>query len=93
MKVSINNLSAYAKRIKAGSPTPLPTDLINITLTREVAGWMLDDLAKRGRRLLQCVEDMKTKDAKRRKRETELNLLSQAVDAINDGLNNYNDEE
>lgn len=43
--------------------------------------------ASEGKRLQQSVEDPKTREAKRDKREAELNRLAYAVDAINHALN------
>ena len=87
-KVSINHLTEYAKRMKRlERPDEYRLELINIEITRETAEWVLDDLAKRGKRLQQSVEDPKTRQSKRDKRECELNRLAYAVDAFNRALN------
>lgn len=81
-KVSITRLSEYAQKVKSQKSQD-----VNIELTRETAEWMLADLAKRGKRLQQSVEDPKTRETKRNKREAELSRLAYAVDAINHALN------
>lgn len=89
-KVSITNLSEYAARMKAQQtvrPDSERLQLLTIELTRETAEWLLEDLAKRGKRLLQCVEDPHTRSRKREKREAELNRLAYATDVINHALN------
>lgn len=94
-KVSITRLSEYAQKVKSQKlqetteirPDSVRLQLINIEITRETAEWLLEDLAKRGKRLQQSVEDKKTKQSKREKREAELNRLAYAVDAINHALN------
>lgn len=93
-RVSITRLSEYAQKVKSQKsqdasirPDSVRLELLNIELTRETAEWLLADLAKRGKRLQQSVEDPKTCEAKREKRETELNRLAYAVDAINHALN------
>lgn len=93
-KVSIARLSEYAQKVKSQKsqdaiirPDSVRLQLLNIELTRETAEWMLADLAKRGKRLQQSVEDPKTCEAKRDKREAELSRLAYAVDAINHALN------
>ena len=80
-KVSITRLSEYAQKVKSQKSQD-----VNIELTRETAEWMLADLAKRGKRLQQSVEDPKTRETKRNKREAELSRLAYAVDAINHAL-------
>lgn len=91
MKTSITQLTEYAQRMKsqpeAIRPDAVRLQLVNIELTRENAEWLLADLAKRGNRLQRSVEDPKTRDAKRKKREAELNRLAYAADAINHALN------
>lgn len=87
--MSITRLTEYARRIKtqeAIRPDAVRLRLINIELTRETAEWILDDLAKRGKRLQMCVDNPNTRPAKRGKRETELSRLAYAVDAINHAL-------
>lgn len=93
-RISITRLTEYAQKIKSQKSQDLSTQsdsvrlqLLNIELTREIAEWLLADLAKRGKRLQQSVEDSKTRDAKREKRKAELNRLAYAVDAINHVLN------
>lgn len=93
-KVSITRLSEYAQKIKSQKsqdttirPDSVRLELLNIELTRETAEWLLADLAKRGKRLQQSVEDPKTRETKREKREAELNRLAYAADAINHALN------
>lgn len=94
-KVSITRLEDYARKVNSQTsqsvseirPDSVRLQLINIEITRETAEWLLADLAKRGKRLQQSVEDPKTRDAKREKREAELNRLAYAVDAINHALN------
>lgn len=93
-KVSITRLSEYAQKVKSQKsqdvtirPDSVRLELLNIELTRETAEWLLADLAKRGKRLQQSVEGPKTRDAKREKREAELNRLAYAADAINHALN------
>lgn len=93
-KVSITRLSEYAQKVKSQKsqdatirPDSVRLELLNIELTRETAEWLLADLAKRGKRLQQSVEDPKTRDAKREKRGAELNRLAYAADAINYALN------
>lgn len=89
-KVSINKLTEYAARMKAQQPVrsdSVRLQLLNVEITRETAEWMLEDLVKRGKRLQQSVEDAKTRERKREKREAELNRLAYAVDAINHALN------
>lgn len=94
-KVSITRLSEYAQKVKSQKsqdaqtlrPDSVRLQLLNIELTRETAEWLLADLAKRGKRLQQSVEDPKTREAKRDKREAELTRLAYAVDAINNALN------
>ncbi len=86
MKTSITRLSEYAQRIKAqdaSRPDAVRLQPINIELTRETAEWILEDLAKRGKRLQMCVENPNTRPSKREKREAELSRLAYAVDAIN----------
>lgn len=93
--VSITRLSEYAQKMKTSKSQDLTAiksnsvhlELLNIELTRETAEWLLADLAKRGKRLQQSVEDPKTRDAKREKRKAELNRFAYAVDAINHALN------
>lgn len=90
MKTSITRLSEYAQRIKAqdaSRPDDVHLQLINIELTRETAEWILEDLAKRAKRLQMCVDNPNTRPAKRDKREAELSRLAYAVDAINQALN------
>lgn len=93
-RISITRLSEYAQKVKSQKsqgvsmqPDSVRLQLLNIELTRETAEWLLTDLAKRGKRLQQSVEDSKTRDAKREKRKAELNRLAYAVDAINHVLN------
>lgn len=93
-RISITRLTEYAQKIKSQKSQDISTQsdsvrlqLLNIELTRETAEWLLADLAKRGKRLQQSVEDPKTRDTKREKREAELNRLAYAVDAINHVLN------
>lgn len=93
-QVSITRLSEYAQKVKSQKsqdasirPDSERLELLNIELTRETAEWLLADLAKRGKRLQQSVEDPKTREAKREKRETELNRLAYAADAIIHALN------
>lgn len=93
-RVSITRLTEYAQKIKSQKSQDISTlsdsvrlQLLNIELTRETAEWLLADLAKRGKRLQQSVEDPKTRDTKREKRKAELNRLAYAVDAINHVLN------
>ena len=44
-------------------PDAVRLQLINIDLTRETAEWILDDLAKRGKRLRMCVDNPNTRAA------------------------------
>lgn len=94
-KVSITRLSEYAQNIRSQKsqkvtaiiPESVRLELLSIELTLETAEWLLTALAKRGKRLQQSIEDPKTRDAKRKKREAELKHLAYAVDVINDALN------
>ena len=86
-KVSITRLSEYAEAQKQHRPDSVRLQLLNIELSRETAEWLFEDLAKRGKRLQQSVEDPKTHSTKRDKREAELSRLAYAVDAINHALN------
>ena len=86
-KVSITRLTEYAEAQKQHRPDSVRLQLLNIELSRETAEWLLEDLAKRGKRLQQSVEDPKTRSTKRDKREAELSRLAYAVDAINHALN------
>lgn len=94
-KVSITRLSEYTQRVKSQKsqdtpklrPDSVRLQLLNIELTRETAEWLLADLVKRGKRLQQSVEDSNIREAKRDKREAELNRLAYAADAINHAMN------
>lgn len=67
-------------------PDSVRLQLLNIELTREAVEWLLADLAKRGKRLQQSVENPKTRETKRDKREAELSRLAYIVDVINHAL-------
>ena len=93
-KVSITRLSEYAQKVKSQElqdvtirPDSVSLQLLNIELTREAVEWLLADLAKRGKRLQQSVENPKTRETKRDKREAELSRLAYVVDVINHVLN------
>ena len=93
-KVSITRLSEYAQKVKSQEsqdvtirPDSVRLQLLNIELTREAAEWLLADLAKRGKRLQQSVENPNTRETKRDKREAELSRLAYVVDVVNHVLN------
>ena len=93
-KVSITRLSEYAQKVKSQEsqdvtirPDSVRLQLLNIELTREAVEWLLADLTKRGKRLQQSVENPKTRETKRDKREAELSRLAYVVDVINYALN------
>ena len=90
-KVSITRLSEYAQKVKSKDVTIRPDSvrlqLLNIELTREAVEWLLADLAKRGKRLQQSVENPKTRETKRDKREAELSRLAYIVDVVKHALN------
>lgn len=98
-KVSITRLSEYAQKVKSQElqdeglqdvtirPDSVRLQLLNIELTREAVEWLLADLTKRGKRLQQSVENPKTRETKRDKREAELSRLAYVVDVIKHALN------
>ena len=93
-KVSITRLSEYAQKVKSQEsqdvtirPDSVRLQLLNIELTREAVEWLLADLTKRGKRLQQSVENPKTRETKRDKREAELSRLAYVVDIIKHALN------
>ena len=93
-KVSITRLSEYAQKVKSQEsqdvtirPDSVRLQLLHIGLTREAVEWLLADLVKRGKRLQQSVENPKTRETKRDKREAELSRLAYIVDVINHALN------
>ena len=93
-KVSITRLSEYAQKVKSQEsqdvtirPDSVRLQLLNIELTREAVEWLLADLTKRGKRLKQSVENPKTRETKRDKREAELSRLDYVVDVIKQALN------
>ena len=83
--VSITKLCEYAQNITAERKDD---DIIEISMTRGTAQWILDDLAKRGKRLQQSVDDTITRFAKKERRKRELDQLAVAVDAINKAITN-----
>lgn len=84
MKTSITRLTEYAQQI---GRTKDKKDIIELSLSRKAIVWLLDDLSKRGKRILQSVHDDKTKPTKREKRERELYMLAYVVDILINGLN------
>lgn len=88
-KVSITNLDAVRDSLATSTEEYREKhrlDLIRIEVSRECAEWLLADIDKRRKRLEQCVNDAKTREAKREKRERELNFVAYASDIINYGL-------
>ena len=93
-KASITRLSEYAQEVKSQEsqdvtirPDSVRLQLLNIELTREAVEWLLADLTKRGKRLKQSVENPKTRETKRDKREAELSRLAYVVDVVKHALN------
>lgn len=89
-KVSINNLKEYAQRILEvdSSKDSVADEQLMVTLTRGAAQWILADLEKRGKRLLQSVNEQNTLERKREKRRTELDMLAVAAAAFSEALQN-----
>ena len=88
-KVSVNNLKEYAQRIlEENSATSINNRRVTVTLTRCTAEWILRDLEKRGKRLLQSVNEQNTLKRKREKRRTELDMLAVAAAAFSEALQN-----
>lgn len=88
-RVSVNNLKEYAQRIlEENSATSINNRRVTVTLTRGTAEWILTDLEKRGKRLLQSVNEQNTLERKREKRRTELDMLAVAAAAFSEALQN-----
>ena len=88
-KVSINNLQEYAQRILEEKPVnSIDDEIVTVSLTRCTAEWILTDLEKRGKRLLQSVNEQNTLERKREKRRTELDMLAVAAAAFSEALQN-----
>ena len=77
--MTITNLKAYAKRINADMK---PTDKMSVTLNREATAYISAFLKDRKHSLEQSLADPKISDKKRSKREYELGMVLEAINAI-----------
>lgn len=77
--MTITDLKAYAKRINADVQ---PTDKMSVTLNREATAYISAFLNDRKHSLEQSLADQKISDKKRSKREYELGMVLEAINAI-----------
>lgn len=77
--MTITDLKAYAKRINEDMK---PTDKLSVTLNREATTHIYAFLKDRKHSLEQSLADPKISDKKRSKREYELGMALEAINAI-----------
>lgn len=77
--MTITDLKSFAKRIGANMK---PTDKFDVTLNRRALTYVFAYLKDREKNLMQALCDPKISDKKRAKREYELDMVNEAINAI-----------